>query len=99
VLYKVGTLPFRSDLSENQWASIISFAVGLIVMVIATRFSTPKTEAELEGLVYGRETYITSAPPKTKAGVAAFAKNPVMLGGLALALCAVMYLYIALVAA
>jgi hypothetical protein len=57
-------IPFRSDLGENQWAAIIAFLLGLVAMVIATRFGEPKTDEELEGLVYGRETLAAAAPTR-----------------------------------
>jgi SSS family solute:Na+ symporter len=95
ILYQVGVIPFRSDLGENQWAAIISFLVGLVAMVIATRFSEPKTDEELEGLVYGRQT-ITVTTTKSR-GIAGVLKNPVALGTLSLALCALAYIYIEIV--
>jgi SSS family solute:Na+ symporter len=64
LLYKAGAIPFRSDLGENQWAAIISFVVGLIAMVIATRFSEPRPEAELEGLVYGMQRSAAAPEPE-----------------------------------
>jgi solute:Na+ symporter, SSS family len=95
LLYKAGILPFGSDLAENQWAAIISFMAGLVAMLIATRFDRPKTDEELTGLVYGSQ--IVATPTQTHSGVAALVKSPVALGSMALALCAVMYVYIELV--
>ena len=97
LLYQFGVIHFRSDLGENQWAAIIAFLVGLVAMVIATRFSEPKTDEELEGLVYGRETLATAGPTEKARGIAAVVKSPVALGALSLALCAVAYVYIELV--
>src|SRR4051812_48705163 len=97
LLYQFGVIPFRSDLGENQWAAIIAFLVGLVAMVIATRFSEPKTDEELEGLVYGRETLAAARPTEKARGIAAVVKSPVALGALSLALCAVAYIYIELV--
>src|SRR5213075_1929785 len=51
LLYKAQVLSFRSDLAETQWGAIFGFAAGLIAMVIATRFDTPKPLSELNGLV------------------------------------------------
>jgi SSS family solute:Na+ symporter len=94
LLYQVGVIPFRSDLGENQWAAIISFLLGGVAMVIATRFSEPKTEEELEGLVYGRQNYTVTAT-KTR-GIAGVLKSPVALGAISLGLCVVAYIYIEL---
>ena len=77
-------IPFRSDLGENQWAAIIAFLLGLVAMVIATRFGEPKTDEELEGLVYGRETLAAGAPREKAHGIAALVKSPVALGALSL---------------
>jgi solute:Na+ symporter, SSS family len=96
ILYQVGVIPFRSDLGENQWAAIIAFLLGLVAMVIATRFGEPKTDEELEGLVYGRETLATAAPTEKAHGIAALVKSPVALGALSLLLCVVAYAYIEL---
>jgi SSS family solute:Na+ symporter len=71
ILYKAGVVTFRSDLNENQWAAIIAFIVGLIAMVIATRFSEPKPEAELEGLVFGRQKYVSAPSPQPERVAAA----------------------------
>ena len=78
ILYQVGVIPFRSDLGENQWAAIISFLVGGVAMVIATRFSEPKTDEELEGLVYGRQTIAVTTTEHR--GIAALVRSPVALG-------------------
>jgi solute:Na+ symporter, SSS family len=92
LLYKQGVLSFRSDLAETQWGAIFGFVAGLIAMLIATRFSTPKRLSELKGLVYGmeeREVEATAHVP--------LYKSPGLIGALALALCAALYLYIAVV--
>jgi SSS family solute:Na+ symporter len=92
VLYKVGVLSFRSDLAETQWGAIAGFATGLAAMGIATRFSAPKPLAELKGLVFG----LQEVDVKTSARVPWF-KSPVPWGIGALVLCALLYVYIAVV--
>jgi SSS family solute:Na+ symporter len=92
LLYKVGVLSFRSDLAETQWGAIAGFAAGLAAMWIATRFSEPKPLAELKGLVFG----LQEVDVKTSARVPWF-KSPVLWGIGALALCGLLYLYIAVV--
>jgi SSS family solute:Na+ symporter len=92
VLYKQHVLSFRSDLHETQWGAIVGFVAGLIAMVIATRFSQPKPLAELKGLVFG----LQEQDVKTTARIPWF-KQPVLLGAGALLLCALLYVYIAVV--
>ena len=91
LLYKAHVLSFRSDLAETQWGAIIGFGTGLIAMVIATRFSEPKPIAELKGLVLGmQERDVQTAPVP-------WYKSPVLYGSGALVLCALLYVYIAVV--
>jgi SSS family solute:Na+ symporter len=90
VLYKVGVLSFRSDLAETQWGAIFGFAAGLAAMVVATIFSAPKPLPELRGLVFG----LQQVDVQTSARVPWF-KSPVLWGIGALALCALLYVYIA----
>jgi hypothetical protein len=61
-------------------------------MGIATRFSAPKPLAELKGLVFG----LQEVDVKTSARVPWF-KSPVPWGIGALVLCALLYVYIAVV--
>jgi SSS family solute:Na+ symporter len=92
VLYKVGVLSFRSDLAETQWGAIAGFATGLAAMWIATRFSEPKPLSELKGLVFG----LQEVDVKTAVHVPVY-RSPVLWGIGALVLCALLYLYIAVV--
>src|SRR6266705_1262427 len=91
LLYKANVLSFRSDLAETQWGAIIGFVIGLIAMLIATRFSEPKPIAELKGLVLGLQERDVQAAPVP------WYKSPVLYGSGALALCALLYVYIAVV--
>jgi SSS family solute:Na+ symporter len=91
LLYKMGVLSFRSDLAETQWGAIAGFAFGFAAMAIATRFSEPKPLAELKGLVFGlQEQDVQTAPIP-------WFKSPVLWGIGALALCGLLYIYIAVV--
>jgi SSS family solute:Na+ symporter len=92
VLYKVGVLSFRSDLAETQWGAIAGFATGFAAMLIATRFSAPKPLSELRGLVLG----LQEVDVKTSAQVPWF-KSPILWGTGVLVLCALLYVYIAVV--
>jgi SSS family solute:Na+ symporter len=92
LLYKQGVLSFRSDLAETQWGAIVGFGAGLVAMAIATIFSPPKPISQLNGLVLGlqRQDVETAAPVP-------WYKSPVVLGIGALALCGLLYAYIAVV--
>ena len=61
-------------------------------MVVATRFSAPKPLAELKGLVFG----LQQQDVKTTTAIPWF-KSPVLWGIGALALSALLYVYIAVV--
>jgi SSS family solute:Na+ symporter len=92
LLYKQGVLSFRSDLAETQWGAIIGFGAGLIAMLIATMFSQPKPISQLNGLVLGLQRQDVQATARV-----AWYKSPVVIGSGALALCGLLYVYIALV--
>ena len=92
LLYKLGVVSFRSDLAETQWGAIIGFSAGLLAMVIASRFSQPKPISQLNGLVLGLQRHDV----QTSAHVAWY-KSPVLIGAAALVLCALLYVYIAVV--
>jgi SSS family solute:Na+ symporter len=92
VLYKQDVLSFRSDLAETQWGAMIGFAAGLIAMIISSRFSTPKPVEELNGLVFGLQQHEVE-----QTGTLPWYRSPVLVGSGALVLCALLYLYIALV--
>jgi solute:Na+ symporter, SSS family len=92
LLYKAGVLSFRSDLAETQWGAIAGFTIGLAAMLVASRFSAPKPLAELRGLVFG----LQQKDVQTSARIPWF-KSPVLWGIGALALCALLYVYIAVV--
>ena len=94
VAYKAGLIPFTSDLGENQWAAIISFIAGGIAMVIASRFDTPKSDHELEGLIWGRQQYSTGTKAAATTGIMAWVRNPVVLGCAVLVVAALAYGYI-----
>ena len=89
--YKQGALSFRSDLAETQWGAIIGFGAGLAAMVIASVLGTPRPESELRGLVIG---LTGNAAATTRAR---WYRSPAAIGAGALALCALLYGYIALV--
>jgi len=92
LLYQAHVLSFRSDLAETQWGAIFGFVAGFVAMLIATLFDKPKPLSELNGLVVGlqQRDVQTAAPVR-------WYRSPVVLGFGALLLCALLYLYIAVV--
>lgn len=54
-LYKLGVIPFSSDLQESFYGSIFAFVAGSIAVVVVSRREPRRTDDELKGLVYGME--------------------------------------------
>ena len=92
VLYRTGTLTFRSDLHETMWGSIVAFASGAIAMVLASLRERPKGVQELHGLVYGLEIRDASETVGYP-----WYRSPVVLGIGVLALCVALYVWTVLV--
>jgi SSS family solute:Na+ symporter len=90
LLYKQGVLfTFRhSDLIETQYGAIMGFSAGLIAMLIATIFSTPKPVSELKGLVFGL------AEKEERATPLPWFRSPVVIGIIALVVAVLLYVYI-----
>jgi len=53
ILYSKGHLDLGSAQSANFWQAIIAFGADAVVTVIASLFTKPKTDEELQGLVWG----------------------------------------------
>lgn len=81
VLHITDVLQFRSDLHESLWGGIVAFVAGAITVVALTPGQPPKTADQLAGLVYGIPAHdvVLEARP-------AWYRNPVLMGGIALAL-------------
>jgi SSS family solute:Na+ symporter len=90
LLYKGGVLKFGSDLDQSFWGAGIAFVLVAIVSVVVTMFTTPKPESELRGLVYGIGK--TDLSGDAIAGDTAWYRSPVLLGGIAVAIAAALYL-------
>jgi solute:Na+ symporter, SSS family len=58
----VALSPDAKDMAENMYRALWCFLVTVIVTFIVSMFTTPKTDAELNGLVYGA-TVIPEEPP------------------------------------
>ncbi|MDP9798071.1 SSS family solute:Na+ symporter [Catenuloplanes nepalensis] len=90
LLYKAGTLPFDSDLEESFWGSGIAFFTVVIVALIITPLTRPKSDDDLRGLVYGLQG--TGGASDALAGDAAWYRSPVLLGMIALVLSVLLYI-------
>ena len=74
-LYKTNVISFRSDLQESFWGSILAFAAGAIAIVASSARQSPKSDEELNGLVYG----MALEDPEGALKVAWY-RNPVLTG-------------------
>ncbi|GAB7049760.1 sodium:solute symporter family protein [Catenuloplanes indicus] len=90
LLYKAGTLPFGSDLEESFWGAGIAFFTVVVVALIITPLTRPKSDDDLRGLVYGLQG--TGGAGDALAGDAAWYRSPVLLGVIALALSVLLYI-------
>ena len=82
---------FSSDLEESFWGAGTAFVVAVVVAVVVTQFTPPKPEEELHGLVYGLAGSSTSGEVIVS-GDRVWWRNPVLLGGIAVALAVVLYI-------
>jgi SSS family solute:Na+ symporter len=89
-LYLGKVLHFGSDLDESFWGAGIGFVVVAIVSVIVTLVTTPRPESDLHGLVYGVGS--TNVSADALVGDRVWYRNPILLGGVALALAVVLYI-------
>jgi solute:Na+ symporter, SSS family len=91
LLYLGDIAKFNSDLEESFWGAGTAFVVAVVVAVVVTQFTPAKPEDELRGLVYGLGGSSTSAEVIV-AGDRVWWRNPVLLGGIAVALAVVLYI-------
>jgi SSS family solute:Na+ symporter len=49
----VALSPYAKDMAENMYRALWSTLFGVMVTIVVSYMTTPKTEAELRGLVYG----------------------------------------------
>ncbi|MQA95681.1 MAG: sodium/solute symporter [Streptosporangiales bacterium] len=88
VLYKMGIFHFGTDLNASFINAGIAFAVDAVVTVAVTLVTTPKSAAQLRGLVWGT----SGGESDVLAGDKVWYRNPMLLGAGALVLCVVFYL-------
>jgi solute:Na+ symporter, SSS family len=89
LLYLADVLPFNSDLEESFWGAGIAFVLVVIVAFAVSRFTRPKPESALRGLVYGTGVDLKG---DVLAGDEAWYRSPLLLGGIALLLSIVLYI-------
>jgi SSS family solute:Na+ symporter len=76
---------FGSALSASFWQAIWAFVAGVVVLVLVSLVTKPKTDEELRGLVWGltrKEERDVDADPRDKL----WWRSPALLGGVAIAL-------------
>ena len=76
---------FGSALSASFWQAIWAFVAGVVVLVLVSLVTKPKSREELRGLVWGltrKEEREVDADPRDKL----WWRSPVLLGGVAIAL-------------
>ena len=78
---------FGSALTASFWGAVVAFLADAVVSVAVSLFTAPKTEAELEGLVYGSK--VEGRDLATGGG---WWRSPVVLGGGALVLAGLLYI-------
>ncbi|GAA4873857.1 sodium:solute symporter family protein [Saccharopolyspora cebuensis] len=87
--YQAGYVPISTDQGANMTAAIIAFAVDIAVSVPIALATTPKTDAELAGLVYSRAAARDGGTPAP--GDDAWYRRPALLGWGAMVLAALCY--------
>ncbi|WP_374727576.1 sodium:solute symporter family protein [Haloactinomyces albus] len=90
VSYQSGMVAMNSAQAANMTAAIIAFAVTVAVAVPVSLATRPKTDAELEGLVYSRT--LARAEGETEPGDDAWYRRPALLGWGAMVLAVLCYL-------
>ncbi len=93
LLYLGDVVKFNSDLEESFWGAGLAFVVAVAVAFAVTWLtgSTSKSDDELRGLVYGMGGSGTSGK-EILAGGKVWWRNPILLGGIAVALALLFYI-------
>ena len=88
--YLLNNKLFETATAETLYGAIISFVTVIVLGLILSTFTTPKTIDELKGLVYGVGKI--DLTKDVVAGDTAWYRSPALLGTAALVLCVVLYL-------
>jgi len=91
LLYLADVVKFNSDLEESFWGAGLAFVTAVVVAVIVTLFTPPKSEHSLRGLVYGLAGSSTSSEAVLAADKVWW-RNPVLLGGIAVVIAFLLYI-------
>ncbi len=91
LLHISGAYRFRSDLEESFWGAGAAFVTAVVVAALVSRFTAPKRDDELRGLVYGLSG-TTAHGTTVVTTTVVWWRNPVVLGSIALVLSVLLYL-------
>jgi SSS family solute:Na+ symporter len=91
LLYLADVVKFNSDLEESFWGAGLAFVTAVVVAVIVTPFTPPKSEHSLRGLVYGLAGSSTSSEAVLAADKVWW-RNPALLGGIAVVIAFLLYI-------
>jgi len=91
LLYLADVVKFNSDLEESFWGAGLAFVTAVVVAVAVTLFTPAKPENDLRGLVYGLAGTSTSGET-ILIGDKVWWRNPLLLGGVAVALAFLLYI-------
>jgi solute:Na+ symporter, SSS family len=91
LLYLGDVVKFNSDLEESFYGAGLAFVTAVVVAIVVTLFTPARPENELRGLVYGLAGTDTSGTAVLAADKVWW-RNPVLLGGVAVALAFLLYI-------
>lgn len=91
LLYLGDVVKFDSDLEESFWGAGLAFITAVVFAVVVTPLTTRKPDNDLRGLVYGLAGDSTSGEAILAAD-RVWWRNPVLLGGIAVALALLFYI-------
>jgi SSS family solute:Na+ symporter len=91
LLYLGDVVKFDSDLEESFWGAGLAFITAVVLAVVVTPLTRRKPDNELRGLVYGLAGDSTSGEAILAAD-RVWWRNPVLLGGIAVALALLFYI-------
>jgi solute:Na+ symporter, SSS family len=93
VLYDNGVIHYPTALDASFYQAIYAFVADAVVSVVVTLFTTPKPDDELRGLVWGL-TSTTADQGVVLESDKVWYRNPLLLGGVALGITAVLSILI-----
>ena len=91
LLYLADVVPVNSDHERSFWGAGLACVTAVVVALLVSRFTPPKPENDLRGLVYGLGGTTTSGEAIIS-GDKVWWRNPVLLGTIAVVLAVVLYI-------